>query len=227
MDNVKPAVEVRSRRVGGATYQGAVEVRPERARRWRSLAHRIRAQPASTHGGASFRRVMDAANNRGAAVKKRETRTDGRSQQGFQPLPLVTKPDREARDGQGKFERTKPHVNIGTIGHVDLQDVADGGDHQGPCGEGGRRSRRTTRSTRPEEKARGSRSRRRMWIYETENRHYAMWIALGTRLREEHDHGAAQMDGAILVVWRRMVRCRRRASTSCWRAVGVPALVVF
>ena len=72
--NVAPAVEVRSRRVGGATYQVPVEVRPERAQalaiRWLITAARARNEP--TMQGRLSGELMDAANNRGSAVKKRE-----------------------------------------------------------------------------------------------------------------------------------------------------------
>ncbi len=74
MDNVKPAVEVRSRRVGGATYQVPVEVRPERrqalAIRWLIEAARKRGE--NTMEERLSAELMDAANNRGTAVKKRE-----------------------------------------------------------------------------------------------------------------------------------------------------------
>jgi small subunit ribosomal protein S7 len=74
MDNVKPAVEVRSRRVGGATYQVPVEVRPERrqalAIRW--LIESARKRGEQTMEERLSAELMDAANNRGAAVKKRE-----------------------------------------------------------------------------------------------------------------------------------------------------------
>ena len=74
MDNVKPAVEVRSRRVGGATYQVPVEVRPERrqalAIRW--LIESARKRGEHTMEERLSGELMDAANNRGAAVKKRE-----------------------------------------------------------------------------------------------------------------------------------------------------------
>jgi small subunit ribosomal protein S7 len=74
VDNVKPIVEVKSRRVGGASYQVPVEIRP--ARRV-SLALRWLSQFARTRGGKSMREklaaeLMDASNNTGAAVKKRE-----------------------------------------------------------------------------------------------------------------------------------------------------------
>ena len=72
--HVKPIVEVKSRRVGGASYQVPVEIRP--ARRV-SLALRWLSQFARTRGGKSMREklaaeLIDASNNTGAAVKKRE-----------------------------------------------------------------------------------------------------------------------------------------------------------
>jgi small subunit ribosomal protein S7 len=74
LENVKPAVEVRSRRVGGATYQVPVEVRPERrqalAIRWLIAAARNRNE--TTMVDRLSGELMDAANNRGTAVKKRE-----------------------------------------------------------------------------------------------------------------------------------------------------------
>ena len=74
LDNVKPALEVRSRRVGGATYQVPVEVRPDRRRalaiRWLVNAARKRGESTMTEKLAG--ELLDAANNRGTAVKKRE-----------------------------------------------------------------------------------------------------------------------------------------------------------
>jgi small subunit ribosomal protein S7 len=72
--NVSPAIEVKSRRVGGATYQVPVEVRTDRARalaiRWLITAARGRNEPTMT--GRLSGELLDAANNRGSAVKKRE-----------------------------------------------------------------------------------------------------------------------------------------------------------
>ena len=74
LENVAPSVEVRSRRVGGATYQVPVEVRNERkqalAIRWLIAAARKRNE--TTMVGRLSGELLDAANNRGAAVKKRE-----------------------------------------------------------------------------------------------------------------------------------------------------------
>lgn len=74
VDNVKPAVEVRSRRVGGATYQVPVEVRSERrqALAFRWLVDNARKRSETTMVDRLFGELMDAANNRGGAVKKRE-----------------------------------------------------------------------------------------------------------------------------------------------------------
>src|SRR5690606_16201159 len=73
LTNVRPEIEVRSRRVGGATYQVPVEVRSERAQalamRWLISAARARSELTMTQRLAG--EFMDAANNRGAAVKKR------------------------------------------------------------------------------------------------------------------------------------------------------------
>ena len=74
LDNVAPAVEVRSRRVGGATYQGPVEVRSERAQalaiRWLIEAARKRSE--NTMEERLFKELMEASDNRGSSVKKRE-----------------------------------------------------------------------------------------------------------------------------------------------------------
>ena len=74
LENVAPAIEVRSRRVGGATYQVPVEVRNERrqalAIRWIITA--ARARNDKTMVDRLSAELLDASNNRGAAVKKRE-----------------------------------------------------------------------------------------------------------------------------------------------------------
>ena len=74
LNNVKPGIEVRSRRVGGATYQVPVEVRAERSQalaiRWLIAAARNRSE--TTMAARLSGELMDAANNRGNAVKKRE-----------------------------------------------------------------------------------------------------------------------------------------------------------
>jgi small subunit ribosomal protein S7 len=74
LENIKPVVEVKSRRVGGATYQVPVEVRPARrqtlAMRWVIEAARKRSEKSMAHRLAH--ELMDAAASRGTAVKKKE-----------------------------------------------------------------------------------------------------------------------------------------------------------
>src|SRR4029079_7166805 len=74
LDNVMPAIEVRSRRVGGATYEVPVEVRPDRRQalgiRWLIAAARERNEKTMTERLSG--ELLDASNNRGNAVKKRE-----------------------------------------------------------------------------------------------------------------------------------------------------------
>ncbi len=74
MENVKPLLETRSRRVGGATYQVPVEVRPERQRalaiRW--IIQAARQRPEKTMVERLAGELWDAYHNRGAAIKKRE-----------------------------------------------------------------------------------------------------------------------------------------------------------
>ncbi len=74
LDNIRPRVEVKSRRVGGATYQVPVEVRPSRrtalAMRW--LVDAARARSEKTMGARLAGELMDAFDSRGSAVKKRE-----------------------------------------------------------------------------------------------------------------------------------------------------------
>jgi len=74
LSNVSPAIEVRSRRVGGATYQVPVEVRPERrqalAIRW--IVNAARSRNENTMEERLAGELVDAFNNRGSAVKKRE-----------------------------------------------------------------------------------------------------------------------------------------------------------
>lgn len=74
LNNVRPHLEVRSRRVGGATYQVPVDVRPDRgialAMRWIIKAARERGEKTMIDRLAG--EIMDAVNNRGGAIKKRE-----------------------------------------------------------------------------------------------------------------------------------------------------------
>ena len=133
---------------------------------------------------------------------------------------------------KAKFERTKPHVNIGTIGHVDhgkttltaaitkvlaLKGQAQFEDY-------------SMIDKAPEERERGITINTAHVEYETDKRHYAHVDCPGhADYVKNMITGAAQMDGAILVVSAApTARCRRPVSTSSSaRQVGVPYIVVF
>jgi small subunit ribosomal protein S7 len=74
VDNIRPSLEVKSRRVGGSNYQVPVEVRPERktslSLRWLQIY--ARSRPEKTMIDKLAGEIIDAANNRGGAIKKRE-----------------------------------------------------------------------------------------------------------------------------------------------------------
>ena len=74
MNNIMPVLEVKARRIGGATYQVPIEVRPERrqalALRWLTVYSRKRGEKTQEERLAN--EIMDAANNTGASVKKKE-----------------------------------------------------------------------------------------------------------------------------------------------------------
>ncbi len=123
---------------------------------------------------------------------------------------------------KGKFERTKPHVNVGTIGHVDHGKTTLTAAITLVLSKkfGGEAKAYDQIDAAPEEKARGITINTAHVEYETKNRHYAHVDCPGhADYVKNMITGAAQMDGAILVVSvLPMGRCRRRASTSCWRA---------
>jgi len=122
-----------------------------------------------------------------------------------------------------KFERTKPHLNIGTIGHIDhgkttltaaitkvLAERVGGSNKYVDFG---------SIDKAPEERERGITISTAHVEYETEKRHYAHVDCPGhADYIKNMITGAAQMDGAILVVSAADGPCRRRASTSCWPA---------
>jgi elongation factor Tu len=124
--------------------------------------------------------------------------------------------------GKAKFERNKPHVNIGTIGHVDHGKTTLTAAITMVLAEVGGGEKRSYEDidSAPEEKARGITINTAHVEYETANRHYAHVDCPGhADYVKNMITGAAQMDGAILVVERRRTaRCRRRASTSFWPA---------
>ena len=124
--------------------------------------------------------------------------------------------------GKAKFERNKPHVNIGTIGHVDhgkTSLTAALTKYSAETGKGEYKAYDQIDGT-PEERARGITISTAHVEYETDARHYAHVDCPGQAdYVKNMITGAAQMDGAILVWCRRpMARCRRRANTFCWRA---------
>jgi elongation factor Tu len=126
-----------------------------------------------------------------------------------------------------KFERTKPHVNVGTIGHVDHgKTTLTAAITMSMAGEF---KAYDQIDGAPEEKARGITISTAHVEYETENRHYAHVDCPGhADYVKNMITGAAQMDGAILVVNAAdgpMPQTREHILLA--RQVGVPALVVF
>ena len=92
MNNIMPALEVKARRIGGATYQVPIDVRPDRrqalALRWITLYSRKRSEKTMEERLA--KELMDAANNTGASVKKkRRYAQNGRSKQSFRTLQIL------------------------------------------------------------------------------------------------------------------------------------------
>ena len=97
MNNVMPVLEVKARRIGGATYQVPIEVRPDRrqalALRWLTTVF-SRKRGEKTMEERLANEIMDAANNTGASVKeKRRYAQNGRGKQSFCSLPLVMQYD--------------------------------------------------------------------------------------------------------------------------------------
>jgi elongation factor Tu len=127
---------------------------------------------------------------------------------------------------KGKFERTKPHVNIGTIGHVDHGKTSLTAAITKYFGE---YKRYDQIDAAPEEKARGITISTAHVEYETQNRHYAQVDCPGhADYVKNMITGAAQMDGAILVVSAAdgpMPQTREHILLA--RQVGVPSIVVF
>ncbi|TGT03323.1 elongation factor Tu [bacterium M00.F.Ca.ET.177.01.1.1] len=127
---------------------------------------------------------------------------------------------------KGKFERTKPHVNIGTIGHVDHGKTSLTAAITKYFGE---YKRYDQIDAAPEEKARGITISTAHVEYETANRHYAHVDCPGhADYVKNMITGAAQMDGAILVVSAADgPRPQTREHILLARQVGVPSIVVF
>src|ERR1700675_552012 len=132
---------------------------------------------------------------------------------------------------KGKFERTKPHVNVGTIGHVDhgKTTLTAGMTHVLSKKYGGEAKNYDQIDAAPEEKARGITINTAHVEYETAKRHYAHVDCPGhADYIKNMITGAAQMDGAILVVSAAdgpMPQTREHILLA--RQVGVPSIVVF
>ena len=132
---------------------------------------------------------------------------------------------------KGKFERTKPHVNVGTIGHVDhgKTTLTAAMTHMLSKKFGGEAKNYDQIDAAPEEKARGITINTAHVEYETEKRHYAHVDCPGhADYIKNMITGAAQMDGAILVVSAAdgpMPQTREHILLA--RQVGVPYIVVF
>ena len=117
MENIMPSLEVKSRRVGGATYQVPIEVRPERRQtlglRW--LTNYSRARSEKTMKERLAAEIMDASNGTGASVKKREdTHKMAEANKAFLPLPAGKGATVMPR--QYSLENTR---NIGIMAHID------------------------------------------------------------------------------------------------------------
>ena len=132
---------------------------------------------------------------------------------------------------KAKFERTKPHVNVGTIGHVDHGKTTLTAALTKVCAEarGGEFKAYDQIDNAPEERARGITIATAHVEYETENRHYAHVDCPGhADYVKNMITGAAQMDGAVLVVSAAdgpMPQTREHILLS--RQVGVPCIVVY
>jgi elongation factor Tu len=132
---------------------------------------------------------------------------------------------------KAKFERTKPHINVGTIGHVDHGKTTLTAAITMYCNAkyGDKLMRFEDIDNAPEEKARGITINTRHVEYQTDNRHYAHVDCPGhADYIKNMITGAAQMDGSVLVVSAPdSVMPQTREHILLARQVGVPAIVVF
>ncbi len=130
-----------------------------------------------------------------------------------------------------KFERNKPHINVGTIGHVDHGKTTLTAAITMYCNQkhGGKIMRYEDIDNAPEEKTRGITINTRHVEYETDNRHYAHVDCPGhADYIKNMITGAAQMDGAVLVVSAPdSVMPQTREHILLARQVGVPAVIVY
>jgi elongation factor Tu len=130
-----------------------------------------------------------------------------------------------------KFERTKPHMNVGTIGHVDHGKTTLSAAITGYCAKkyGDKQLKYDEIDNAPEEKARGITINTRHMEYQSDKRHYAHIDCPGhADYIKNMITGAAQMDGAILVVSAPdSVMPQTREHIILARQVGVPSVIVF
>ena len=122
---------------------------------------------------------------------------------------------------KGKFERTKPHVNVGTIGHVDHGKTTLTAAIATVLSAkfGGEAKKYDEIDAAPEEKARGITINTAHVEYETANRHYAHVDCPGhADYVKNMITGAAQMDGASWCAPPLTAQCPRPVNTSCWLA---------
>jgi elongation factor Tu len=130
-----------------------------------------------------------------------------------------------------KFERTKPHMNVGTIGHVDHGKTTLSAAITGYCAKkyGDKQLKYDEIDNAPEEKARGITINTRHMEYQSDKRHYAHIDCPGhADYIKNMITGAAQMDGAILVVSAPdSVMPQTREHIILARQVGVPSIIVF
>ena len=120
-----------------------------------------------------------------------------------------------------KFERTKPHVNVGTIGHVDHGKTTLTAAITTVLAKtyGGSARAFDQIDNAPEEKARGITINTSHVEYDTPTRHYAHVDCPGhADYVKNMITGAAQMDGAVLLLLQLTAQCLRPVSTSCWVA---------
>jgi len=132
---------------------------------------------------------------------------------------------------KAKFERTKPHINVGTIGHVDHGKTTLTAAITMYCAAkfGDKIMKYEDIDNAPEEKARGITINTRHVEYQTENRHYAHVDCPGhADYIKNMITGAAQMDGAVLLVAASdSVMPQTREHILLARQVGVPAIIVY